>query len=283
MIKKLCILFLSVCIVAPLMAQQYSSGDNASFAPKKGQWQVSLVLGHGNFYDENRIQTLLPTYTGTQTNPVGIDNSLGYYLNLGSLNGNSLVNMAGIQGKYFITDRIDINVMFSMNINITPKKDYVEGDGSVPDMNIPDYKSLDAKMTNNWLLNVGSNYYFRTRNARINPYLGGVAGFQMGRIEMTKPYTGETVADPDMDGEEVDPLVYIPAGRAGQVYGFNVGAVAGIEYSLAEGLILGLEVQPVSYRYNLLQVCPKGLPKYSACNHDLKIIASPVLKLGIRF
>lgn len=281
MIKKLCILLLSVCTVAPLMAQQYSSGDNASFAPQKGQWQASFVLGHGNFYDEANIQTLLPTYTGSQTDPIGVNNNLGYYLNLGSMNYNSLVNIAGIQGKYFITDRIDINLMFSMNINITPKKDYIEGDNTVPDMNIPEYKSLDAKMTNNWLLNIGSDYYFRTRNARINPYLGGVAGFQMGRIEVTKPYTGDVVIDPN--GDDVDQQIFVPAGRAGQVYGFSVSAVAGIEYSLTEGLVLGLEVQPVSYRYNLLQVCPKGLPKYSACNHDVKFIASPVLKLGIRF
>ena len=45
MIKKLCIILLSVCTVAPLSAQQYSSSDDASFAPKKGQWQVSMVFG----------------------------------------------------------------------------------------------------------------------------------------------------------------------------------------------------------------------------------------------
>ena len=44
MIKKLCIILLSVCTVAPVMAQQYSSSDDASFAPKKGQWQVSMIL-----------------------------------------------------------------------------------------------------------------------------------------------------------------------------------------------------------------------------------------------
>ena len=239
------------------------------------------------------------------------------YLNLGSLNYNNLVNIAGLQGKYFLTDRIDLNLMFSMKINITPGKDYVEGDNTVPDMNIPAYKFIEARMTNNWMLALGSNYYFKTRNERVNPYLGGVAGFQMGRIETNQPYTGLTVndntevsdpsagglpgnnlpsgnipgeslpgTDTGSDGNSTDKLpqqVYVPAGRAGQVFGFNVGAVAGIEYSFAPGLLLGIEVQPVSYRYNILQVCPKGLDRYSASNHDLKVFASAVLKLGIRF
>ena len=35
MIKKLCIILLSVCIVAPVMAQQYSSSDDARLLLKK--------------------------------------------------------------------------------------------------------------------------------------------------------------------------------------------------------------------------------------------------------
>ena len=69
----------------------------------------------------------------------GTDNSgdLNRYLNIGSLNNNSLVNIAGIEGKYFLSDNWDVNFQFSMNVSLTPKKDYVEGDNSVPDMIIP--------------------------------------------------------------------------------------------------------------------------------------------------
>ncbi|MEI3448333.1 MAG: hypothetical protein V8Q99_09705 [Bacteroides ovatus] len=59
---------------------------------------------------------------------------LNRYLNIGSLNNNSLVNIAGIEGKYFVSDNWDVNFQFSMNVSLTPKKDYVEGDNSVPDM-----------------------------------------------------------------------------------------------------------------------------------------------------
>ena len=178
MIKKLCTLLLLTCITAaPSLAQRYSSSDDASFAPKKGQWQVSVLLGSGKFFNEN-TSYLLPKFTNTE-GVVGLpnggtDNSgdLNRYLNIGSLNNNSLVNIAGIEGKYFLSDNWDINFQFSMNISLTPKKDYVEGDNSVPDMIIPAQSYINAQMTNNWYTSVGSNYYFKTRNERIHPYVG---------------------------------------------------------------------------------------------------------------
>ena len=193
MIKKLCTLLLLTCITAaPSLAQRYSSSDDASFAPKKGQWQVSVLLGSGKFFNEN-TSYLLPKFTNTE-GVVGLpnggtDNSgdLNRYLNIGSLNNNSLVNIAGIEGKYFLSDNWDINFQFSMNISLTPKKDYVEGDNSVPDMIIPAQSYINAQMTNNWYTSVGSNYYFKTRNERIHPYVGGALGFQMARIEPTEP------------------------------------------------------------------------------------------------
>ena len=177
MIKKLCTLLLLTCMTAaPSMAQHYSSSDDASFAPKKGQWQVSVLLGSGKFFNEN-TSYLLPKFTN-DGGVVGLpnggkDNSgdLNRYLNIGSLNNNSLVNIAGIEGKYFVSDNWDVNFQFSMNVSLTPKKDYVEGDNSVPDMIIPAQSYINAQMTNNWYVSVGSNYYFKTRNERIHPYL----------------------------------------------------------------------------------------------------------------
>lgn len=133
MIKKLCIILLSVCIVAPVMAQQYSSSDDASFAPKKGQWQVSMVMGSSQMFNNNTENYLLPTYWNGQNFSfpnVGLGNNTSgnqssdpaTYLQLGDLNSNNLVNIIGIQGKYFLTDRWDVNLMFSMNIGVTPKR-----------------------------------------------------------------------------------------------------------------------------------------------------------------
>ncbi len=291
MIKKLCTILLLAAFVAPTWAQQTGgSKEGVVFAPRKGQWQVSLVLGNsGQFYNES-TSYLLPQYTNTGGS-IGLpngstDNSgdLNRYLNISGLNDNSLVNIAGLQAKYFISDCWDINLSFGMNISITPKKDYIEGDNSVPDVIIPDQKYVNAQMTNNWYMSVGTNRYFKTGNPRIHPYLGVVAGFQMARIETTEPFTGKTYSDGEDDEDTALPeQVYVAAGKAGQMFGIKGAAVAGIEYSVVKGLLFGLEFQPIAYRYDVIQICPKGFEKYSISHHNIKLFEMPVVKLGFRF
>lgn len=291
MIKKFCTILLLAAFVAPTWAQQTGgSKEGVVFAPRKGQWQVSLVLGNsGQFYNES-TSYLLPQYTNTGGS-IGLpngstDNSgdLNRYLNISGLNDNSLVNIAGLQAKYFISDCWDINLSFGMNISITPKKDYIEGDNSVPDVIIPDQKYVNAQMTNNWYMSVGTNRYFKTGNPRIHPYLGVVAGFQMARIETTEPFTGKTYSDGEDDEDTALPeQVYVAAGKAGQMFGIKGAAVAGIEYSVVKGLLFGLEFQPIAYRYDVIQICPKGFEKYSISHHNIKLFEMPVVKLGFRF
>lgn len=295
MIKKLCTLLLLATLSAPLLAQTASSnGEGVIFAPQKGQWQVSMFLGGGNkFYNENTTY-LLPRFTNT-SGEVGLPNGgslesgdLSTYLQIDGLNGNNLTNIIGFEGKYFLSDCWDINLQFSMDINLTPKKDYIEGEATVPDMIIPAQKYINAQATNNWYVGVGSNRYFKVSNPRIHPYLGAALGFQMARIETSEPYTGETYADGEDEGDDevgsgLPTQVYLSGSRAGQMFGIKAAAVAGIEYSLAPGLVLGFQMQPVGYRYDVIQICPKGFDKYNASHHNIKLFDMAVLKLGIRF
>ena len=295
MIKKLCTLLLLATLSAPLLAQTASSnGEGVIFAPQKGQWQVSMFLGGGNkFYNENTTY-LLPRFTNT-SGEVGLPNGgslesgdLSTYLQIDGLNGNNLTNIIGFEGKYFLSDCWDINLQFSMDINLTPKKDYVEGETTVPDMIIPAQSYINAQATNNWYVGVGSNRYFKVSNPRIHPYLGAALGFQMARIETSEPYTGETYADGEDEGDDevgsgLPTQVYLSGSRAGQMFGIKAAAVAGIEYSLAPGLVLGFQMHPVAYRYDVIQICPKGFDKYNASHHNIKLFDMAVLKLGIRF
>ena len=292
MIKKLSTLLLLALVSVPMLAQTFGNSDGATFAPKKGQWQVSVFLGGGNnFYQEGSSMDsyLLPKNTNTGGN-VGIgtaDNQSedpGMYLNINGLNGNSLTNIAGLEGKYFVSDNWDINFQFSMDINLTPKKDFVEGDYDIEDMIIPAQRYINAQMTNNWYVGIGSNRYFKTGNERIHPYLGGQLGFQMARIETTEPYTGDMTTDSDLDNDVTVPTqLYMSGSKAGQAFGFKAAGVAGIEYSLADGLLLGFQFQPVAYRYDLIQICPKGFDKYNASHHNIKIFDMPMMKIGFRF
>lgn len=246
------------------------------------------------------MEYLLPKYWNGTGNAPGIglgddtgnkSEDPGMYLNLGSWNNNSLVNIIGLQGKYFLTNRWDVNLMFSMNIGVTPKKDFIEGDNSVSDMQIPASKYVEGRVKNNWMVNIGSNYYFNTKNERINLYVGGLVGWQMGRIETMSPNTGETVSDGDAitddddlnDAETLPLQVYIPSTKTGQIFGLRAAAVAGIEYSLGKGLGFGFELQPVAYRYDMIQICPKGVATYKVGHHNINLFAQPNLKLGFRF
>ena len=296
-------------VAAPLWAQTSKSDkEGVVFAPRKGQWQVSLVLGGSNsFYNENTGSYLLPAYNNT-SGSIGLPNGgtggtlditnskedltngdqsgyLNDYLQIGGFNNNSLVNIVGLQAKYFFNDCWDVNLSFGLNISATPKKDYIEGDYDVPDMVIPEQKYVNAQTSSNWYINVGTERYFKVGNPRIHPYVGILAGFQMARIETMEPYTGKIYVSEDDDSSDdaADQQVYLPAGKVGQMFGIKGAFVGGIEYCLAKGLILGLECQPLAYRYDVIQIAPKGFEKYSISHHNIKIIDMPVLKLGFRF
>jgi len=290
MIKKLCTILLAALVAAPSMAQLSKSSEKEGvvFAPQKGQWQVSMVFGHNGFYNQNST-FLLPRYDNLGNGSVGLPNggtttsgNLDRYLNINGFDNNSVVNIAGLQVKYFVSDCWDINLSFGMNIDITPSKDYVEADETVPDMVIPSQDYINAQTKNNWYVTVGTDRYFKTKNPRIHPYVGAALGFQMARIETMEPYTGETVYDEDLGEEELQ-QVYLAGGKAGQIFGLKAAGVAGIEYSLTQGLVLGFEFQPLAYRYDIIQIAPQGFDKYNAGHHNIKIFDMPVLKLGFRF
>jgi hypothetical protein len=59
--------------------------------------------------------------------------------------------------------------------------------------------------------------------------------------------------------------------------------VFGIEYALGEGLYMGLECQPLAYRYDIIQIAPQGFDKYNLSHHNIKVIDAPQLKIGFRF
>lgn len=313
MIKKLCILFLSALAIVPSMAQYGNSKDDASFRPKKGDWQVNLNMGAGQFFNElNGMNYLLPTYLNgyddTYVPDLGLDaygltanqsEDLGIALDLGAaFNDNSIVNIASIQGAYFLTDRIQLNAFFSLDMNVTPKKDYMESAYYEDDdpLNLPGYKYMEGRVSSKWMLGVGGNYYFPTRNERINLYAGGMVGFQMGKVETVTPYSGEMIEDNvtddegQTDGEQLEgesgkePIeLFRPTNKAGTVWAIRGALVTGIEYSIMKGMILGFEVQPAAYNYTVLRIQPQGMASYNAAHHNIRVLACPSLKIGFRF
>lgn len=121
-------------MVVPAMAQPEESCE-CMFAPKAGQWQFDLLFGKDQAFSNSSLNYLLPAQDGTTQYPLGFNLGSEYYTegtpiyyNFGSLTQNNAANMIGVQAKYFITNRWDINLTAAYNVNFQPKKDFVEGE-----------------------------------------------------------------------------------------------------------------------------------------------------------
>lgn len=310
---------MTILLVVPAMAQP-KEGCECVFAPKAGQVQFQLNVGTGQFFnDMTGLYYMLPDEDGTAMGIGSDKNTLepGTYgnayisgdlstllTNSGSMNFMTRNYTVGM--KVFVSDHININLSGAYMLNMQPKKDFIEGESyQIDDLNIKDYdvsitpatvgvgdiyasKAILGAVTNKLMVQLGTEYYFNTRNERIFPYIGVFGQFKMARIESLYPYTGQMVDTdypagegyPDMAKEEVD---MYRASRGGQALGFGGGINIGVEYALMEGLFVGVEVAPVCYQYTLLHLQVGGQDPYYATNHNLRAFAFPQLTLGFRF
>ena len=316
MLKRLSILITTLLLVVPSMAQPQESCE-CVFGPKAGQFQFQLNVGPGQFFNDfNGLYSLLPAEDGSAMGygrgTQSVDPTTGgtdYFsgdlqtilVNNGSLNY-QLLNL-GVGVKYFLTDHINLNLSGAYIMNMQPSKNFQEGtmfdellNPAAGDMypvtvhpsDIYAHKAILGTATHRLMVQLGSEYYFTTKNPRIFPYVGVFGQFKMARIESVWPaFTGQLIPNeidgelvPNMEDEELD-LYRTP--RYGQALGFGGGINIGVEYALAEGLFLGFEVAPVCYQYSLLHMYAVGQEPYYASNHNLRAFAFPQLTFGVRF
>ena len=269
-------LFITAALALLLALPVFGQAEKEYAAPEPGTVQVELLMGTSGFFQRqwNGYDYLLAADNG---NSIGFGSNLESYMNLGDVNSNSIMNMIGVRTAVYVHPQIDVNMLFGMNIGMTPKKDYIEGDYSIPDMPIPEQQYITAETEHLLFTQVGANWHFLPKNKRVSPYVGAVGGFQFARITAMYPYTGET----NYDG---DPIELTRASyRAGQAWALQGGVIAGVDYQVAPGLTLGVEICPAMYQYTVLELHPSGMEPYWATNHHIKFLTAPRLKLGFRF
>jgi hypothetical protein len=115
----------------------------------------------------------------------------GQYVQLNNLGESSIVNMAGLSFAYYITEGLDVNLSFGMDLRSTPKKGYEEYLQTSNGMKIQGAKWMQGRVQNNWILSAGSNYHFKVTNEKIDLYGGVKVGYQHGQLTVTTPYTDE--------------------------------------------------------------------------------------------
>ncbi len=286
MIKKLIIPIFILSFVVQLSAQ--TDRVNIPYSPKKGNWQISLIVGSSNFFSksDNGYNSLLPTDDGSNIGVIpgssgnqSLDPSV--ILNLGEMSCNALDNMVGVSFGYFFSDKWEATALVGLNSSYTPKRDFVDmlsGTSQIAEMPLPNYQYILGRMSHAAIVELGLVRRMQPTNERVSFYLGiGVTG-KAARAEAIYPYTGETIGTSDEPRD-----VYRNSYRAGQVYAIRPDIIMGVEYSLAPGLVLGFEVCPVSYQLSILEIRPSGLPPFMAEHHALKVFSQPRLKIGIRF
>ena len=265
------------------------NSTDGTFRPQKGNWQFSVNLGSGDFMPTENLENLLPN--NKLSNGTLEDLGLGYIhnnesmpigvmLNTGSFNRNSIVNIASLEFAYFITNEIQVNASFSMDIASNPSKNYIEGVNVKPSGNdpldIPGYAYMEATIGSKYMAQVGGNYYFKTKSERIQLYSGLDIAYANARMDAQTPYTG---IEYDKDPVEI----YQPSNRLGKVQAISVQANVGVELGITENLNLGFEVSPISYTNSMLAMQLQGFAPYYAVHNYLKSFAFPTVKLGIRF
>jgi outer membrane protein W len=274
MIKKILLLALLGVLIVPLQAQEAVS-TGSDYAPKAGNVQVNLLLGKGFFYVNTDDILLIQRNAEVVGN--NLTTNLPAYLTLSDPNSNSLLNMIGIEAKYFITDHIAVSLSGAGYINNTPWREAVDATKSGDDIIFPKYVNIDAQLKTRVVANLGGQYYFTVGNDRIHPYAGILGTFQFASLSAQSTYAG--FDDASLEADKKDAGV-----RTGQLFGWAASAVAGIEYSLFPGFTVGFEIKPFSYYYSGLTLFAQpGLDAMTGENQDYSIFAQPVFKIGFRF
>ena len=292
MINKLKISIFSMLVCAASLSAQSNGGNSTdgTFKPQKGNWQISVNLGNGDFMPTEDLEYLLPdNKLGSGTLPdLGLgwsgsanqSQAIGVVLNTGSFNNNSLTNIASLEFGYFVTDLIQVNASFCMDLASNPSKDYLEGvevnPGTSDPLDIPGYEYMEATISSKYMAKVGGNYYFSTKSDRVQLYAGLAATYAFARMDAQTPYTGV-----EFGGDPVE--LYQPSNRVGFVQSVSALANVGVEYGITENLNIGFEVSPISYTTSMLAMQLQGFAPYYAVHDYVKAFAFPTVKLGIRF
>ncbi len=245
------------------------------FAPKAGDKQVSLRLGRAVDYG---TLTRYEVNSGVSTSDATTYMSQPVSVYSFNDNSNSIVNAIGVEFKYFLTSQIALSLGGSGMITSSPAQDYVSGvyeEASVPGTYLPNYGYADGETTKQFYVDLGGDYYFTTKVPRLFPYAGVRANMVYAQMTIFDGYRGL-----DSDGEVISTY----DDRTGEAYAFGGSIVGGVDYYLADGFFLGLEIKAASYMYNAKRIFhQQGMEAQEGVSHVTSFLSQPVIKLGFKF
>lgn len=249
--------------------------DETSFGPSAGDFSGAVLFGRGNFQTSG-----LDVPSAPGTNSYWYVSGSAPYLNSVEANENPISNIVGVEGRYFVTNRIAVKLSGGAIIRSTPPHGnaptYI--DPYSPNATwIPSYNAVEQDQRVDFNLNVGGEYVFPSKKfERMFPYVGANIPFMYGR---------RTLYDPTITVESDGSAVITDIGlRHAEVFGFGLQAVSGVDYYIAEGLYFGVEMKPISYVYAYsIKLPAPGLDALEADTHTFAFFSQIYFKLGFRF
>ncbi|HEY9123849.1 MAG TPA: BT1926 family outer membrane beta-barrel protein [Bacteroidales bacterium] len=181
---------------------------------------------------------------------------------------NSLVNMVGMEVKFFVADNLACKFIGGGQISVTPGQNEIPGvDNDVypfdPQTAIPAFSDVKEQKQNQFLFQVGADKYFSKNNVAI--YAGGELGFRYGAGKsksITETSAGSSIAE---------------------VYGYFGAIDFGAEYNTNDGLFVGVEIRPVSVAYSVSTIEPIPGVSQKGDNLNVGFFVYPTVRFGINF
>jgi hypothetical protein len=244
--KKLIVLITAIFTAIPIFSQ-YSMGT----------LKVGLEIGNSPYV----ALLTAPTQTSAtqQLNVTGA--------NWVSGSGNNLVNMIGMEFKYFIADGIAAKFIGGGQYSMTPGQNEIPGTDYTGTFNpladLPKFNEVAEQKYYQYLFQVGADYYLTKGSVAI--YGGGELGYRYGGSSRTS--VTETSA----------------GASASQVYGYHFALNFGAEYGTQEGLFAGVEIRPLSLAYSVSSIEPIVGANQSGDNLTWGFFVFPTLRFGVNF
>jgi len=241
--------------------------QSATFAPKKGDFTAAMVFGRGAYLN------------GGLTVPSSNYNVSGDapYANVVDANNNSITNMVGAEGRYYVGNKFALTLSGGAILRNTPSQLFIP---AVTDVNgnviIQAYDAVVADERVDVNATVGAQWLFNTKNNRLFPYLGVAFPFDYARRSLYDPTV--TV---DNSG---NPTIVDLGARHVDIAAFGVQAVAGVDYYIAKDVFFGFDIKPVSYTYAASVKSPgPGLLNLEAETDTVSFFAQFSAKIGFKF
>lgn len=245
--KKLLMMALFACMALPIFSQITAHTI-----------KISLATGNSPYnwvYSPNQMSNAFTLSPSSDPRSAG---------------SGSLVNMVGLQVKYFLTDKIAVKFLGGGQTIVTPARPDIPGTWSYssglafdPRVDIPTFAEVKEEKKLSYLGLLGADYYMHKNNVSI--YGGVEGGFRYANAQNRS-------------------IMEMNAGTAVQeVYGFNGALTFGAEYNAPAGLFVGFEIRPFSYAYTVTTLSPVTSVSQQADNHNFGYFVYPMLHFGVNF